>query len=94
MSTETTYTYARDHLAELLDRVEADRETVVISRRGHEAVALVAASELASLRETVYLLRSPANARRLLEGLAEVAAHATPPQAVADLRRDLGLDEE
>ena len=69
MTIQTTYTQARAGLAKLLDRVTHDREVVMIQRRGEEEVAMIAASELASLTETAYLLRSPANAERLLAAL-------------------------
>ena len=66
MTIQTTYSQARDGLAKLLDQVTHDREVVIIQRRGEEDVALIAASELTSLMETAYLLRSPVNAERLL----------------------------
>jgi antitoxin YefM len=66
---ERTYTQARAELAELMSRATEDRETVIIERRGHQSVALIAADELSSLQETAHLLRSPANARRLLSAL-------------------------
>lgn len=66
---ERTYTQARAELAELLTRATEDREVIIIERRGHEPVALLAADELRSLQETAYLLRAPANARRLLTAL-------------------------
>lgn len=69
MPIQITYTHARANLAKLLDEVTANREIVVINRRGHEPVALVSAAELASLTETAYLLRSPKNAERLLRAL-------------------------
>lgn len=50
-----------------MDQVTDTREPVLIRRRGHETVALVPADELAGWLETAYLLRSPRNARRLLE---------------------------
>lgn len=68
---QTTYSDAREHLAGLLDRVTADREKVIIKRRGRADVALIAADELESLEETAHLLRSPENARRLLQGLVQ-----------------------
>src|SRR2546426_8658583 len=43
MPRHATYTYVREHLARLLEQVEADRDVVIINRRGHEAVALVPA---------------------------------------------------
>ena len=49
MAIETTYTQARAEFARLLDRVGDDREVVLIQRRGHTPVALVAADELESL---------------------------------------------
>ncbi len=94
MAIETSYTDARANLAQLLDRVTQDRETVVINRRGHEDVAMIAASELSSLVETAYLLRSPQNARRLLEALQSSLANDARPSTVEELRREFGLDRE
>jgi antitoxin YefM len=87
----TTYTAAREHFAELCQRVEDDRETVVITRRGHADVALVAAEELAGLLETAHLLRSPANARRLLSALQQALNDEGEVRSVAQLKQDLGL---
>jgi antitoxin YefM len=65
----TSYTEARERLAELLERTVNDCEVVEIRRRGHESVAMIAMSELRNLLETAYLLRSPKNAERLLTAL-------------------------
>jgi len=92
MATQATYTDARDNLAALLDKVEEDRDIVVITRRGHEDVALVAASELTSLMETAHLLRSPKNAQRLLSALRRALGGKAKPQTVEALRREMGLD--
>ncbi len=70
-------TQARDGFAKLLDLVNYDREVVVIQRRGEEDVAMIAASELESLMETAYLLRSPVNAERLLSELGRALNGAT-----------------
>jgi antitoxin YefM len=91
MAIRTTYTAARERLADLWRRVEEDRETVVITRRGHADVALVAADELAGLLETAHLLRSPANARRLLTALQQALSDQGSVRSVADLKRHLGL---
>ena len=69
MTIETTYTRARADLESLLDHVARNREFVIIHRRGHADVALIAADELRGLIETVHLLRSPRNAQRLLQAL-------------------------
>jgi len=94
MPLQTTYTDARAHLAELLDRAGDDRETVIITRRDHNDVAMISADELRSLEETAHLLRSPANARRLLEALERSIARDVEPMTVAELRRAIGIDPE
>ncbi len=53
----------------MLDSVVNDREEVVITRAGHEPVVIVSLEDFESLRETAYLMRSPANARRLLDAM-------------------------
>jgi antitoxin YefM len=99
MAIETTYTSLRENLATFLDRVTNDREVLVVKRRrGQPDVAIIAADELASLEETAYLLRSPANARRLAQALAESKSNDKrkapgKPAAAAleELRRSAGL---
>jgi len=88
---QATYTYVRENLARLLEEVEAERDVVIINRRGHEAVALVPAGELESLVETAHLLRSPKNAQRLLTALRRALARKGKVQTVAQLRARLGL---
>jgi antitoxin YefM len=72
--TSISYTEARDQLASVWDKTVSTREPVVIDRRGHESVVLVPASEWKGLLETAHLLRSPANARRLLNALNRLEA--------------------
>ena len=89
---ETTYTNARANLAALMDKAVDDRERVVIKRRGRPDVALIAADELASLEETAHLLRSPANARRLIEAMAQAdrgEGVAVSDEALATLKREI-----
>jgi antitoxin YefM len=64
-----SYTESRARYAEVLDSVINDREEVVITRAGHEPVVIVSLADFESLRETAYLMRSPANARRLLDAM-------------------------
>lgn len=91
---QTTYTEARANLARLCDRVTQDRETVIITRRGADAVAMIAADELASLEQTAHLLRSPKNAARLLAALERALRREGRAKTVAELRRELGLAGE
>lgn len=92
MATETTYTNARANLKALLDEAADTREPVIIHRRGGDDVALIAADELRSLIETVHLLRSPANAERLLRALTRAQQGKGQSQSMAKLRRAIGLD--
>lgn len=92
MTIQTTYTQARAQLATLLDEVTNNREIVVIQRRGAEDVAMIAADELASLLETIHLLRAPANAERLLTVLARVKQRIGTSQSLDELRTEVGLD--
>ena len=93
MTIQTTYTQARAKLATLLDEVINNREVVLIQRRGSEDVALIAADELTGLLETVHLLRSPANAERLLTALARARQGTSSPQTIDELRHEVGFDE-
>lgn len=93
MSIRTTYTQLRENLASLLDEVENNRETIVVERRGHEDIVIVAADEFNSLLETAYLLRSPRNAERLLTALERAKQRIVPPQSLEELRREVGLDD-
>jgi len=92
MTIQTTYTQARDGLAKLLDQVTHNREVVVIHRRGEEEVAMIAASELESLMETAYLLRSPANAERLLTALGRALKGDGEALTIAALRNEVNLE--
>ncbi|MEO7084624.1 MAG: type II toxin-antitoxin system prevent-host-death family antitoxin [Gemmatimonadaceae bacterium] len=65
-----SYSHLREHLADVWDSVEDTQEPVIVSRRGHQDMAMLPADELASLQETAHLMRSPKNARRLLEAIA------------------------
>jgi antitoxin YefM len=94
MPIQTTYTQARAQLAALMDQVSANRDYVVIQRRGAEDVALIAADELSSLIETAYLLRSKKNAERLLSALARARKQEGSAETVEELRRDLNLERE
>ena len=69
-----TYSKLRQNLASVLDKVHEDRISMVIERRNGKPVMLVPVDEYESLQETRYLTRSPANAKRLRQSIAEAAA--------------------
>lgn len=71
----TSYSDLRKNLAAMLDRVTADHDPVLITRdKGKPAAVLMSLEDFASYEETRYLLRSPANAGRLLEAVAALEA--------------------
>ena len=49
----------RDHLSELVDRVEREHDRVVITRNGRDAAVLISAEDLAELEETLSVLSDP-----------------------------------
>jgi antitoxin YefM len=67
----TSYSDLRKNLAAALDSVSADHEPIMITRdRGKPAAVLMSLEDYAAFEETRYLLRSPANAQRLLDAVA------------------------
>jgi antitoxin YefM len=64
-----TYTAAREGLASTMDRVCRDRAPIVITRNRDQSVVMMSLDDYEELEETAHLLRSPANARRLLAAI-------------------------
>lgn len=79
-----SYTESRARYAEVLDSVIKDREEVVITRAGHEPVVIMSLEDFESLRETAYLMRSPANARRLLDAMERLESGAGEAHDLVD----------
>ncbi len=67
-----TYTQAREKLAETIERVCDDHAPVTVTKRRDKAVVIMSLDDYESLVETTNLLRSPRNARRLLESIKEL----------------------
>lgn len=65
------FSEARKNFKSVLDTVANDQDCTVIVRRGAEDAVLMSKSYYDSLMETVYLLKSPANAQHLEEAIAE-----------------------
>jgi antitoxin YefM len=84
---EITYSQVRANLATILDSVSENREIVKITRRNGADV-----DELSSLLESVYLLRSPANAKRLFSAMEWAKSDAAIPQSLEQLRQELEIE--
>ncbi len=67
-----SYAESRRRYAAVLDSVVDDREEVVIAGAGRKPVVIVALDDYESLKETVHLVGTPANARRLLGSIASL----------------------
>ena len=67
-----TYTAARQNLAETMKEVCNDHEPVIITSKRDKAVVMISLDDYKSMEETTYLLRSPKNAKRLMEAIHEI----------------------
>lgn len=67
-----TYSHARSHLAEMMEKVWDDHAPVIITRKNQRSVVMISLEDYQALEETAYLLRSPKNVRRLLESITEL----------------------
>ena len=69
-----TYSEARDNLKAVIDKVVADRAPILVTRQRGENVVMISASEWAGMEETLHQNASPANLKRLMEGIARLDA--------------------
>jgi len=67
----TTYTAFRQHLKSFLDKVITEHSPLFVTRANGEDVVVLSKSDYESMQETFYLLKSPRNAARLLDGIQE-----------------------
>ncbi|MCY7385544.1 MAG: type II toxin-antitoxin system prevent-host-death family antitoxin [Microcoleus sp. CAN_BIN18] len=94
MSTEITYIESETNLENLCTRAVETGEVIVITRPNGKNAVLISEAELESLLETLYLLRSPANATRLLTALKRAKSRVTQPQTLDEICTKFGLNEE
>ena len=78
-----SYNGSAEQFIEIFDYVEVHREEAIITRAGHEPAVVLRLSEYESLRETMYLVSSPANARRLMDSVARLEQHIHKTGAVS-----------
>lgn len=83
--TAITYTAARENLASTMDQVCSDHDPVIITRNRDQAVVMLSLDDYESLQETAYLLRSPANTRRLLASIDSLNKGEIIKKSVKDL---------
>jgi antitoxin YefM len=83
--TAISYTAARENLAAMMDQVCQDHAPLVITRKREQAVVMMSLEDYHALEETAYLLRTPANARRLTESVAQVEKGRVVRKKLKDL---------
>jgi antitoxin YefM len=66
-----SFSEARERFKAVLDRVEADADVTLITRRHAQGAVVMSLDTYNSLMETVHLLRSPANAAHLQRSLEQ-----------------------
>jgi antitoxin YefM len=91
---KVNYAKAQASLDELCNQVVLSRDAVIIEREGSENVALIAADELISMKETLYLLSSPENAAHLFAALEEAESGKLQPQTLEELLEELENDDQ
>ncbi len=67
----------QENLADILDYVIDDHVPVLIDREDKQAVVLISLNDYKAFEETAYLLKSPANTKRLRDSIAQVEAAQT-----------------
>ncbi|OFO74708.1 prevent-host-death protein [Rothia sp. HMSC065D02] len=78
-----SYNGSAEQFIEIFDYVEAHREEATITRAEHEPTVVMPLSEYESLRETMYLMSSPVNARRIIDSTAPLEQHIHKTRAVS-----------
>ena len=81
---KVNFSEARNNFKALLDRVAEDKDCTVIVRSDTEDAVLMSKSYYDSLMETVYLLKSPANAKHLEKAIAEYREGKTEEHDLID----------
>jgi antitoxin YefM len=68
-----SYSAARANLASTMSRVCNDHEPLIITRNGQQSVVMLSLEDFTALEETAYLLRSPANTKRLMAAIEQLS---------------------
>jgi antitoxin YefM len=79
-----SYSAARANLATTMDRVCDDHEPLIITRNGQQSVVMLSLEDFTALEETAYLLRSPANAKRLMTAIEQLNAGQGTPRELTE----------
>ena len=79
-----SYSETRAKLKEVMDSVVEDHSPVLVTRKRGEAVVMVSLADWRAMEETLHLVKSAENARRLNEAIAELDAGGGSEQALVE----------
>lgn len=79
-----SYTALRNHLANMLDKVNDDHTPMLITRQNGKPAVLMSLEDFQSYEATAYLMASPKNAARLNQAIAEIEANNTIYKSLLD----------
>ena len=83
-----SYTELRANLASYMDEVCDSRTPLFVTRQNARSVVILAEDEYEGMLETLHLLRSPANAERLLRSIDEAnAGHVATRELIDEKSR-------
>ena len=88
-----SFSEARKHLKSVLDTVNDDANATIVTRRDADDAVVMSLDYYNSLMETVYLLKSPANAAHLTESIAQYKAGKTVTRELIDTADDSGKSD-
>jgi antitoxin YefM len=79
-----TYTAVRQNLAKTMEKVCQDHTPIIVTRKTEESVVIMSLEDFAALEATAHLLRSPKNARRLMESILQLDGGKGKERKLAD----------
>jgi antitoxin YefM len=77
-----SYSKARKQLVETMEKVCDNHDPIIVTRRDARSVVIMSLDDYNAMEETVYLLRSSANAERLLAGMKEAESGKVKQRSV------------
>ena len=89
-----SFSEARKHLKSVLDTVNDDADATIVTRRDADDAVVMSLDYYNSLMETVYLLKSPANAAHLADSITQYKAGKTVTRELIDTAGDNDINAE
>lgn len=81
-----SFSDARNNLKKVLDEVVENHDVTLVKRRDAEDAVILSFSDYNAIQETLHLLSTPANARRLAESIAQLGRKKAKPRTLVPTR--------